>query len=348
MCYRLCVCGTNHVAQDISEETTQPGLARSLYYGHSKTQSLVSEAQRCISEIQLSTTLAPGPSAPRSSRPGESSTTYPPHQAFQNGPGSSIPSTPTGTGYQLHDVSPPSGAPPNYLPPQQVLGTGQLFDQSRSNMSAPPIKQNEILSYPQIDEHHRSVDDFGVNPNTLSGHGDSADGRFATYPGNSRPGGIHGGYTLHDDPPSLGAPHEADGSFSSSVANALGPSQQQPDTGVGRLGSVHKPVPNYDAPMYTPPQGPSNWNATHTKGKPSNASQDDVMLAYTAMDDHQRELDHQHLPGPDDDRHVRFGAVSDVDQEIERRGGPHQPPSSPQQQHSQRSAMRNSSDLGNY
>jgi hypothetical protein len=45
---------------------------------------------------------------------------------------------------------------------------------------------------------------------------------------------------------------------------------------------------------------------------------------------------------------VRFGATSDVDEEIERRGGPHQPPSSPQQQHAQPSAMRNSLDSGNY
>jgi hypothetical protein len=296
-------------------------MARSLYYGHARTQSLVSEAHRCISEVQLSTSLAPGPIPHRPSFLPQSSTAQ---LSFQ---GSIGPATPPSVAYQSHDMG---GAPPNYLPPQQGLGTGQLFDRS----SVPPSPLEVIP--------RRSIDDFGVNISSAA-YPNGSERRFATFPEKGRPGGIHGGYALRDGPPSLGAAHEASSSFSSSVADALGPPKQPPGTIPGQFGSIQEPAPNYDAP-YTPPQGPSNWNAAHTRQNPSNGSHDDVILAYAAMDDPQHgEQGHAH----DDDRHVRFGEVRDVDEEIERWGGPHQPPSSPRQQHTQPSAMRSSLDSGN-
>lgn len=307
------------VIAEIPEETTQPGMARSLYYGHLKTQSLVSEAHRCISEVHLSTSLAPGPSLSLPTYPPGSSTTQLSYQ------GSGGPSTPTSVGFQPHDFNPPGGAPPHYLPPQKGLGTGQFFD---------PIPPSPHEPVPP-----RSVDDFGVNMSPSPAFPNGPDGRFATFP-EKRPGGIHGGYALRDNPPSLGASHEASGSFSSSVADTLGPLRQASTTST-HLGSIREPAPNYDAPTYEPLRGQSSWSATHTQGNPSNASQGDAVLAYTAMEEHQIE---GHGQGLDDDRHVRFGQVSDVDEEIERRGGPHQPPSSPGQQHAQPSAMRNSSD----
>jgi hypothetical protein len=108
-------------------------------------------------------------------------------------------------------------------------------------------------------------------------------------------------------------------------------------------GGIQEPAPNYDAP-YTSTQRPSDWPATHTQGNPSVGSRDEVVLAYTATEERHHE-DPSQLH--EDDRHVRFGQISDVDEEIERRGGPHQPPSSPQQ-HAQPSAMRTSVDSGNY
>ena len=86
-----CVCVVDHIIQERPEETTQPGMARRLYYGHTQTQALVSEAYRCINEIQLSTTLAPGPAPARPSYPPNSNTT----QLYQ---GEGGPSTPTSMG----------------------------------------------------------------------------------------------------------------------------------------------------------------------------------------------------------------------------------------------------------
>lgn len=282
-------------------------MARSLYYGHTQTQALVSEAYRCINEIQLSTTLAPGPAPARPSYPPNSNTA----QLYQ---GEGGPSTPTSMGgFQPRDVSPPGGAPPNYLPPQQGLGTGHFFD-PRSSLPASPIQPNYTPPYPQIESHEprpqRSVDDFGVHTSSSSMPPNGANGRFATYPEKGRPGGTHGGYALHNGP-SLGGQRESDGSFSSSVANAFGPSRPTP----GQFGSIQEPAPNYDAP-YTPTQEPSNWSATHIPGNPSVGSHD-VVLAYAAMEEHRDEEQGQ-LP-----EDVRFGEVRDANEEMERRGGPH-------------------------
>ena len=317
-------------------------MARSLYYGHPKTQSLVAEAHRCISEVHLSTTLATGPSAPH--RPGYLPKPSTPQlsylgNAMDAGHGSGGPSTPISLGYNPHDAYPPIGAPPIYLPPQQGLGTGQFFDHS---VSASPTLPSKMSPYPQIETHEpaprRSLDDFGVNVSTPSGPAEGTNGRFATYPGKGNTSGMQGGYTLRNGSPSLGGSHEGDGP---SVADALGPSQEPPNATPGELGSIHNPATDYEAPMYAPPQGPSSWNATHKRGNPSNASQDDAVLAYTAMDEQQGEGQ-----GHDDERHVRFGEVSDVDEEIERRGGPHQPSSS-HQQHAP-PAMRSSLDSGGH
>jgi len=86
-----CVCVVDHIIQERPEETTQPGMARRLYYGHTQTQALVSEAYRCINEIQLSTTLDPGPAPARPSYPPNYNTT----QLYQ---GEGGPSTPTSMG----------------------------------------------------------------------------------------------------------------------------------------------------------------------------------------------------------------------------------------------------------
>ncbi|EDR13466.1 uncharacterized protein LACBIDRAFT_308413 [Laccaria bicolor S238N-H82] len=45
------------VTAEIPEETTQPGAPQSLYYGHTKTKSLLIEATRALSDVQLSRSL---------------------------------------------------------------------------------------------------------------------------------------------------------------------------------------------------------------------------------------------------------------------------------------------------
>ncbi|EAU86643.2 hypothetical protein CC1G_07301 [Coprinopsis cinerea okayama7 len=44
---------------EIPEEFTQPGMPRSMYYGHGKVESIMNEADRCIGQVSLSAT--PGP-----------------------------------------------------------------------------------------------------------------------------------------------------------------------------------------------------------------------------------------------------------------------------------------------
>ncbi|KAJ4471984.1 hypothetical protein J3R30DRAFT_3522422 [Lentinula aciculospora] len=48
------------VINEIPEETTQPGMPRTMYMNHQKVNSLLTDATRCVDEVAFSTTPAPG------------------------------------------------------------------------------------------------------------------------------------------------------------------------------------------------------------------------------------------------------------------------------------------------
>ncbi|KAF9457410.1 hypothetical protein BDZ94DRAFT_1202761 [Collybia nuda] len=375
------------VIAEIPEEQTQPGLPRSLYYGQPKTESLVSEAHRCINEVALS--VVPSSNTQRPNVPQLNNTLHQSqHTSYQDGtvdPRTGFPLPPAAGGWSppySNDIAPTSDRPPNYLLPPQNLGTGHFLDQP--NMSAPgsptqPQYATQTMPhYPQIEQHEsvpqRSVDDFGVNQgpsSPIDPPGPGGAGRFATFPVKTRtPGGS--GFALRDDPPSLNSHQEVGDSFSSSVAEALGTSQPHQQYESPPRVSLDRPAPLYEnAPMYSPPQGPppgaytgsiQDYNtsppsqgglypASHTgqTGRHSpNDTDDDPVLAYmtTPHDDHDNDIDQPHPGGHDVGKHVRFGRVSDVDEEIDRRGGPHQPSNGHPPQYAQPSQKRLSMDSG--
>lgn len=369
---------SDDIVQEIPEEQTQPGLPRSLYYGQPKTESLVSEAHRCINEVSLSVVPSSNPQRPNQLQQFNAPQ-HPQQTAYQDGavdPRTGIPLPPATDGWSPHNSSDmaPGGGPPNYLLPPQNLGTGNFLDQSNmgtpGSPTHPQYASQTMPHYPQIESYEpvpqRSVDDFGVNQSPSDPPGIGGAGRFATFPVKNRaPGGS--GFSLRDDPPSLNAHHEVGDSFSSSIAEALGTSQQQQQQHEAppRV-SFDRSAPVYEnTPTYSPPQGPppgaytgsmQDWNANPqnqggmylppTQGHPGrhspNQPEDDALLAYmtTPGDDHN--IDQIPHPGEHDEgKHVRFGRVSDVDEEIDRRGGPYQPSNADPPQYAQQSQNQN-------
>ncbi|KAF8147991.1 hypothetical protein B0H34DRAFT_803134 [Crassisporium funariophilum] len=240
---------------EISEELSQPGLPRSLYYGHGKTESLVAEAHRCINEVTLSTVASVGfrdrrqydeklPGLPQDNlsmvgasqqggyrtggegyalswSPSEGKPQPPPPEIQEDSPSyPSNPARPYGNGH----FNDPSDSPSTST---GATFANQLYSpQPQQQLSQGPgasfSSQTMPLGRQGAPANEENVDDFGVNSRS-SGPLDTfntAGGRFATFPVKARPPGAAPGYTL-EDPPSLGSRHPVDNSFSASIAEAL-------------------------------------------------------------------------------------------------------------------------------
>ncbi|KAH8830725.1 hypothetical protein DL96DRAFT_1594086 [Flagelloscypha sp. PMI_526] len=169
---------------------------------------------------------------------------------------------------------PPAGYPPfsNNGPPMSPYG--EPPPSFNEVAAAPPPQPFGALEPPErtgsVPPPTRSVDDFGVAPQQLPGSKGPAGGRFATFPVKG-PGGPRG-IALRDDPPSLASrPPEAEESFSSSIAAALGtsdsfPSSSQPASQDSFTPA--RPPPGAAAPA-APGAGDSPW------GSPSRGNFDD-------------------------------------------------------------------------
>ncbi|PPQ67196.1 hypothetical protein CVT24_011267 [Panaeolus cyanescens] len=220
-----------HIIAEVPEETTQPGLPRSMYYGHQKVESYVSEAYRRINEVALSTV----PSAAFRDRQQYTQGGFPPPSGSQSpapwNPNASKPQPPPPITIE-DDFQAPSrpyaagvASPP--LASVSSLGTqslgGRYQEPSNSSGIRGPGSQFSIPGH-----EHQTTDDFGV---TTRSNGplespSSGGGRFATFPVKTRPPGSAGGFTL-SDPPSLTSRNEPEESFSASIAQALGDSSAQ-------------------------------------------------------------------------------------------------------------------------
>ncbi|KAG6840192.1 hypothetical protein C0991_008328 [Blastosporella zonata] len=314
------------IISEIPEEQTQPGMARSLYYGRNKTEQLLSEAHRCINEVVMSTV----PSTASVQRGFQQPQQHLQHPSFQQG-FQNAPQLPVSTPQSMFEVpgmvAPGGQIPQNqwsqlqqpnnqyspYPPPHQGLGAGQFYDQGSPALGSPTqphyLPQNNApYEEPPLPPPPRSVDDFGVNANTPGLDQSSAGGRFATFPVNNR------GYSLVD--PQTPGTQDSD-SFSTSVAQALSSSQSPPGTEPQPSFSYQVSHAQYAPPNVLPPGAavpiaPSSGHLSLQHEDRSAHSDDEGGLAYMAGSD-----------DPQDDaasRHVRFGQVRDVGEELERRG----------------------------
>ncbi|KAG7091158.1 hypothetical protein E1B28_010211 [Marasmius oreades] len=335
------------VVMEIPNEVTQPGMARSMYVGHQKVYSLLQDAQQCVSEIAFSTVPSSEPRLPRPPNPE-----YESHQqsdSFDNDP----PYPP-----HLQGSDSFSGGPETYFSAPQDTGTGHFMDPSdmssmtgRSSVPNSPVMPPN-LSYPPAPPQNQlvteqvssSADDFGVGHSTISSP--PTGGRFATFPVKANAPPV--GYQLRDAPPKLRtSPSREDDSFSSSIEAALNNT-----SGNGRS-SIDGPPPSYTThqshPSNAPSNGPSSgvmspaqleshWQDARSPmvigagghergGAIQEEESDEGGLAYDRLDD-------EPIPAPhgrnenDTHKHVRFGDISDVEEEIQKRQEQERSPSS--------------------
>jgi len=241
-----------------------------MYYGHAKTESLLVEANRALSDVQLST--IPG------------GLTQPRHRFEAKLP--SIPTEPQeqqGYADEASNVWSSEDASKNLPSPTVTTGIGGSF------FHPPPSSQSQPSSpfshAPQ--SRQGTVDDFGILPTRSSGSGPidiggggGGGGKFATFPVKTREGGV--GYALRDEPLSAGATqppslntntrHELGLSFSMSVAEALGSGvEDQPwartttTMGDGPMPtSAIRPLPPGAAPAS--PEGVDPWSLPPLSG----------------------------------------------------------------------------------
>ncbi|KAJ2912815.1 hypothetical protein MD484_g7595, partial [Candolleomyces efflorescens] len=157
---------------EIPEETTQPGMPRSLYYGHSKINGLVNDAMRGVSQVALDNTpgggrLPPLPGVPPPSgsldSPSGSTGQYPPPPSAAGGDG----------------LFGPRGSPP-LLPPQSTGGS--LFGPSNTMPTPTPASKPPVLPPLDTPTPQSTIDDFGVPIVRHEGGGAGGAGRFATFP----------------------------------------------------------------------------------------------------------------------------------------------------------------------
>ncbi|KAI0646361.1 hypothetical protein C8Q79DRAFT_909544 [Trametes meyenii] len=352
------------VITEIPLEPAQPGLPRPYYTGHARTEFLVAEATRSVSEVFYSPEPNPNPS----------------QRTIRSLPGSELPPVPSPSQRRLSGTS--ASGQSGFLPmspPQGAYPGLPQVDESGFN-----IQQFMAPATPQ--EQHPPVSEFGsfsgspyppqaqtVSAAEREKAASPRGGRFATFPvkaGGPRP--IPGGSSLSNTNPYISSPPLRDGdrapsleidrgheSFSSSVALALGgqlnlgdsagagPSAQGPSTSSSRFsapqGPPHPDVKNGDfapqrysppPPMYTPSDGnqlplgaappnpPSSLHSglaprdyTQNGGsRPHSTAEEDDGLAYMLHDNESAES-----LSNSGDRRVRFGGVSDVDQELEKR-----------------------------
>ncbi|EIW55658.1 uncharacterized protein TRAVEDRAFT_66022 [Trametes versicolor FP-101664 SS1] len=346
------------VISEISLAPAQPGLPRPYYTGHARTEFLAAEAARSVSEVPYSPDPNPHPSQRTlRSMPGSELPAIPmdrPMSAasgggqsgYGPGPGA-YPGLPQveESGFNIQQFMGPDqpGTPQNQLPPVNEFGT----------FGGGPIVQTHSLN-PAEREKPMSprggrFATFPVKaggPRPPPGHtGGSSMSITNPY--------ISPAMRDGDRAPSIEIDRN-DESFASSVAMALGQfgdngasGSGPPQAGSSRFSPPQGSLPPQDVkggadfgpqryspppPMYTPsndlPSGaaPPNPPSTHHNGlsapgqeqqassRPQSTADEEEGLAYMSNDNGSNES-----ISDSGDRRVRFGGVSDVDRELEKR-----------------------------
>ena len=325
---------------------TQPGLPRNFYNGHGKTEYCIGEAQRYVSEVVF--TGATGEADPSSSRPTDlplGGTMMPTGPIYAN-------ASPSGSTSYL-PASQPEGYEGGYNgATMSNINSPQPGTYEPTHPSPPQTFVAPSQNHPGH-SRDRSVDEFGagsmgpLSPRLGVGPGG---GRFATFPvkaTTNRPGAKHRG----DAPPSLGvgSNRKPSLSFSSQVEQALN-SPINPNFIPPKPGGTgfDDPVPIYEAepsPTYDtppgPPPGPSAitlvgytpgappamvnpWNEGHeTEGHETEGNHAELEASPRTSADEAGDVQLAYRSSASDlnerpsHRRVRFGSVSDVDEEME-------------------------------
>ncbi|KAK0186395.1 hypothetical protein F5146DRAFT_1142754 [Armillaria mellea] len=273
------------IVSEIPEDVTQPGMPRLMYTGHPKVEMLVSETYKAVNQVGFSTVASE------------------PREQLQRPPIPSLPGSPARPAGL--DETPSSS---NFLSTPQGMSGGHFLDASdalsqTNGPSTPMFRKNSLPIQP------RNGDSFGPRSREPEKFGYSGSGSPSSFPLKS-PFGI--------EPPLLKS-HEPEPSFSTSIAEAL----RTP----GLEGPIDDPAPSYEVShshLYAPPSGPPPGAAVLLGSEPGShrvstaLSDDDAELAYMAS---REDLAQEH----GDDKHVRFGRVSDVDEDIEKRQAPVEP-----------------------
>ncbi|KAF9500251.1 hypothetical protein BDN71DRAFT_1427506 [Pleurotus eryngii] len=321
------------IIAEIPEASTPPGMPRIAYYGHPRTQTLVADAQRGMEGVG-----APGSNFSRSSvtrDEGRSSTQLPPlpplgdsiyHQDFTQSPHATVNSLDaprSGAGLSGTDTSYSPSVENNYNKSFNS-SFGQYSGEPSSPIHHPtphgppqppfsypmPTPQANYPSGPRLDSSNVSASKFesSIEPSLGTGHFmDASD--FS---------GIGSGYSMSN---------QRSNSMDDFGVNSSGPTQTNAPGG-GRFATfpvksraaaaapAHEEPPSEDSSMLTA------WDAQKDLygsfgGKRASMVSDvsSVGLAYDRGDV-------RATPPPEgqgSDRHVRFGAVSDVDEEMVKR-----------------------------
>ncbi|KAM6495048.1 hypothetical protein JOM56_009671 [Amanita muscaria] len=181
------------VIAEIPEETTPPGVPRSIYQGQRRTEEFVAEANRCVSDVVLSTT------APLRTPNQEY---FPLAQAGE-----------AGAWAQNDAQAPGSTNSSRFLSTPQGLGDGRFIEPSSPSI---PFPMPAVPQETRDGLKRRSIDDFGTAAWDSPG---AAESRFHTYP--PRLGPSTDVDIRSDDPLLLHSRHEAGTSFSASINEAL-------------------------------------------------------------------------------------------------------------------------------
>ncbi|KAL0578943.1 hypothetical protein V5O48_003034 [Marasmius crinis-equi] len=343
------------VAMEIPVETTQPGMARSMYMSQQKVYGLLQDAQNCMAEIAFSAIPAADPRPPRPQQP-------------------ELDNRPTGGSFNYNEHPSPPGndgfnaGPNNYFASPPTMGTGHFMDPSDMSMGgrssvpssptayatpsathAPASAPAPVPQFPNPDHMQSSFprgdhfplpggdSDRAISPPQHTDRELPSGGRFATFPvrNNTQGGGSQMGYQLRDGPPMLhGEEAHQDDSFSSSIEAALNNGHNGRPSLDGPPPSYTTHIPHDDMGSLTssPPRGmhpmqmDSPWQDAHSPAAPRGhersraITEDDGSeeggLAYDRPGDDEVPPRQSHDGEP---KHVRFGEVSDVDTELQRR-----------------------------
>lgn len=310
---------------EIPLDTTEPGLPRSVYQGHSNTEALVADARRALTNVVFS--HEPNPNRLPNLRYSPELPGIPfAHRHSQLSYGGD---TSRRTSMSPSSISMPMPSTDETSRLSQILRSPTTqFPQP--SLYPPPRQQS--LSYEQLQSPTpppgSEAAEFGVLPDPFSPSTGPQGGRFATFPvkavgprppppRSSQLYGTHGAGV--DRPPSLDLDRPSD-SFSSSVADALGQEFEFEKGGLKSSSSGAGPVDEKRGSMssqrrsYSPPPpqysavfGPQEFESLNRKGNHNS------QLAYMANPDEEEE-GLQSTEGRDD-RRVTFEELREPEAE---------------------------------
>jgi hypothetical protein len=276
-------------------------MGRPVYVGHSKVNSLLDEGLKSVADIRINTQLS-----------GDGRPIHPELSSYQSPPPpSSIPWSPEGDRPSL---------PNDYLSSPGGFGNGHLFTASEApNVHNTPLTMSVEPSYPS--PPRATVDDFGVNLNR-NNYGDSplsSGNHFSTMPSNPASRGTHlyGGPspTLNVGPPSH---DQAGDSFASSMEDALRAASQKADEPAPAYAAMTLPQASPHTPNFqTRPPGAGPPHST--LGINSNPWEDPRRSMAISEGDAQLAYADEREPSPSNTRHPRFGDVTDINEEMDKR-----------------------------